>query len=147
MLYITFAILSGVTIVLSRSINGMLADRIGGYQSTLFNYITGLLGSALLMFISGQTLQLFQISTYSATWWAYTGGLVGVFSVTLSSVLSNRIAAFYLTLLIFIGQLFTGVIIDYISTGAISILQVAGGILVVLGLSYNLFIDRKEKRT
>ena len=39
-------------------------------------------------------------------------------------------------------QLFTGIIIDGLSTGKISIYQVVGGLLVVIGLSYNLYIDK-----
>lgn len=145
MIYIIIAILSGVTIVTSRSINCVLANKIGMYQSTFFNYVFGLIGSFLLLLISGNTLQLFNSQSYNAIWFAYTGGLLGVVVVTLSSFLSSKVSSFYLTLLLFIGQLFTGVLIDYISNGYISIYQIIGGILVILGLSYNLFIDNSFK--
>ena len=46
MIAIICAIASGMTIVLSRSINGYLAKKIGPYQSTFFNYFTGLLTSS-----------------------------------------------------------------------------------------------------
>lgn len=141
MIYIIIAVLSGITIVASRSINSVLADKIGMYQSTFFNYALGLIGSFLLLFISGETFKLFSAQSYSAPWFYYTGGLVGVISVTLSSYLTSKVTSFYLTLLIFIGQLFTGILIDYIASGYLSIYQLIGGILVIIGLGYNLFID------
>lgn len=51
MIAIICAIASGMTIVLSRSINGYLAKKIGPYQSTFFNYFTGLLTSSILLFL------------------------------------------------------------------------------------------------
>lgn len=147
MIYILFAILCGVTNVLSRSVNFVLSDKIGMYQSTLFNYIFGLSGSFLLLLISGETFKLFTASSYNASWFVYTGGLFGVAVVTLLSFLSSKVSSFYLTLLLFVGQLFTGIIIDALSTGKISFYQVAGGLLVVLGLTYNLYIDKINSRT
>lgn len=38
MISIIFSILSGVTIVLSRSVNGMLSKKMGAYQGTFYNY-------------------------------------------------------------------------------------------------------------
>lgn len=147
MIYILFAILCGVTNVLSRSVNYVLSNKIGMYQSTLFNYIFGLSGSFLLLLISGETFKLFTTSSYNAPWFVYTGGLFGVAVVTLLSFLSSKVSSFYLTLLLFVGQLFTGIIIDALSIGKISIYQVVGGLLVVLGLTYNLYVDKVNSRT
>ena len=147
MIYILFAILCGVTNVLSRSVNFVLSEKIGMYQSTLFNYIFGLSGSFLLLLISGETFKLFTSSSYSAPWFVYAGGLLGVIVVTMLSFLSSKVSSFYLTLLLFIGQLFTGIIIDALSTGKISFYQLVGGALVVLGLTYNLYIDSVNSKT
>lgn len=147
MIYILFAILCGVSNVLSRSVNFVLSEKIGMYQSTLFNYILGLSGSFLLLLISGETFKLLTPSSYSAPWFVYAGGLLGVVVVTMLSFLSSKVSSFYLTLLLFVGQLFTGIIIDALSTGKISFYQVIGGILVVLGLTYNLYIDKINSKT
>ncbi|MEW9078922.1 DMT family transporter [Terrisporobacter glycolicus] len=147
MIYILFAILCGVSNVLSRSVNFVLSEKIGMYQSTLFNYILGLSGSFLLLLISGETFKLLTPSSYSAPWFVYAGGLLGVVVVTMLSFLSSKVSSFYLTLLLFVGQLFTGIIIDALSTGRISFYQVIGGILVVLGLTYNLYIDKINSKT
>ena len=99
----------------------------------------------MILFISGETSKLFASTSYDANWLAYTGGLVGVAVVSLQVFLSSKVSSFYLTLLLFVGQLFTGIILDFILLGKISIWQVVGGILVIIGLSYNLYIDRVEE--
>lgn len=141
-MYLTIAFLSGVTIVLARVINYALADKIGIFQGTFFNYVLGLLGSVILLLFSGETFKLFEISSYQASWWAYTGGLVGVGVIALSSYLSSKISAFYLTLLLFVGQLFVGILLDYLAIGYFSTIKLFGSVLVIIGLSYNLFVDK-----
>ncbi|GIM32806.1 DMT family transporter [Paraclostridium bifermentans] len=145
MFYALIAILSGISNVISRSVNFVLSEKLGVYQSTLFNYIFGLAGSILILFISGEASKLFASTSYDANWLAYTGGLVGVAVVSLQVFLSSKVSSFYLTLLLFVGQLFTGIILDFILSGKISIWQVVGGILVIVGLSYNLYVDRVEE--
>ena len=145
MFYILIAIISGVTNVISRSVNFALSEKIGVYQSTLFNYIFGLIGSLGILFVSGEAAKLFAASSYGAPWMAYLGGLVGVAVVSLQVFLSSKVSSFYLTLLIFVGQLFMGIIIDCVVSGQISIPQILGGLLVVLGLGYNLFLDREKE--
>lgn len=145
MFYVLIAIISGVTNVVSRSVNFVLSEKLGVYQSTLFNYIFGLAGSILILLVSGETSKLFASNSSDATWIAYTGGLVGVAVVSLQVFLSSKVSSFYLTLLLFVGQLFTGIIIDCVLSGKISIWQVIGGILVIIGLAYNLYVDRVEE--
>lgn len=143
MIHILIAILSGVTNVLSRSVNFVLSEKIGLYQSTFFNYIFGLTGSIIILLISRETFEL-NVALRN-DWFIYIGGLIGVIVVTLSSYLSSKVSSFYLTLLLFIGQLFTGIILDSISFGKISLTQVIGGTLVIIGLSYNLYLDKKKE--
>ncbi|MBP3888309.1 MAG: DMT family transporter [Cellulosilyticum sp.] len=144
---ILLAMLAGVSIVLSRIVNFVLSEKIGLFQSTFFNYLTGFLGSLVLVVISGETFALFAPASYQGSWWAYIGGAVGVGVITLSSYLSSKISAFYLTLLLFVGQLFGGMVLDYFVSGDFSIQKVIGGILVVAGLGYNLWVDTKATHT
>jgi len=75
---------------------------------------------------------------------AYLGGLMGIMVVGISSYLTPKISVFYLTLFLFVGQLFVGVFLDYIALGQLSIGKVIGGLLVVTGLTYNLIIDKRS---
>ncbi|HDR7380765.1 TPA: DMT family transporter, partial [Bacillus toyonensis] len=58
MLYITIAILAGVSIVVARIINANLAKEIGNWEGTFFNYITGLFFSALFLIFSSDSLYI-----------------------------------------------------------------------------------------
>lgn len=145
-MFILLAILAGVSIVLSRIVNYVLAQKIGLFQGTFFNYLLGFLGSFLLLLISGDMVDLFSLSSYQGTWWAYLGGLIGIATISISSILSSKISAFYLTLLLFVGQLFGGMLLDYFVSGDFSIKKLMGGLLVVAGLGYNLWVDSKNKK-
>lgn len=141
---IIISILAGVSIVVARIINSNLANKIGILESTFFNYVVGLIFGVLFLIISGEFLNVSLSNFNNVPIWAYLGGLVGIIVVALSSFVTPKTSAFYLTLIIFIGQLFTGIIIDYIRLGKVSIGNFVGGILVILGLTYNLMIDKKS---
>lgn len=140
------AIAAGVSNVITRNINSGLAQRIGLLQGTLVNYVVGLFFSLIFLMISNEFFKLSIVSFKSMPTWAYLGGLLGVIVIVLSNLITPKISAFYLTLFIFVGQLFTGVIIDYFTTGQASAGKIFGGLLVLTGLAYNLSIDRKESK-
>lgn len=144
-LYILVAILSGVSIVVSRIINSRLGDEIGVFQSTFYNFLTGLIFSIIILLFSNETIGISSEILSSTPIAAYLGGLIGVISIALSNYVAPKISAFYMALLIFIGQLFTGIIIDYFTLGEISLGKVIGGIIVCIGLAYNLNLDKNEE--
>ncbi len=144
MIYILLAILAGVSIVVSRVINFSLAEKIGVFQGTFFNYVIGLLFSMIFLVVSKEILFIENIQFSAIPWWAYLGGLVGVGVVVLSTYLTPKISAFYLTIFIFLGQLFTGVIVDYFIIDEFSIGKIFGGLLVLMGVVYNLVLDNKK---
>ena len=142
MLYILLSILSGVIIVVSRILNTKFSHEIGLIESSYFNYLTGAATSIILFLFVGEQFTL--NSFKHVPFYGYLGGILGVIIVILNSVVSPKLSAFYVTLLIFIGQLFTGIAIDWLISGILPLSKIIGGIIVVIGLSYNLFIDAKE---
>ena len=66
---------------------------------------------------------------------------------TLAFSVYQSFVLIYLTLLLFIGQLFTGMLLDYLVAGDFSLNKIIGGVLVIAGLSYNLWIDTKRSKT
>ena len=142
MLYICIAILAGVSIVIARIINANLAVKIGIFQGTFFNYITGLFFSFIFLLFSGESLHVYSTTLQSIPFAVYLGGIVGVIVIVLSNYITPKISSFYLTLLIFVGQLFMGVVIDFFTSNDVSIGKIIGGFLVLLGLTYNLLIDK-----
>lgn len=143
LIYLILAILGGVSIVVARSVNSKLATHIGIFEGTLFNYITGLVTSIIVFIISGNLGSVKDIGNSNIPLWAYVGGLIGIMVVTLSSFVATKISVFYLTIIMFIGQIFTGVAVDYFREGNLSLSKILGGLIVAVGLGYNLIIDSK----
>lgn len=144
MLYIILAISCGCITILSMVVNSHLAKKVGVFQGTLINYIVGLIGSILIIAIMKGSVDL-SISSYSKLpLWIFLGGVLGVIVVSSSSIVIPKIPTIYTTLLIFIGQLFTGIIIDYFRDGFISKGKIIGGLLILAGIIYNSNVDKKE---
>jgi len=139
MFFILISVLSGAIVVIARILNTRLAEKVGLIQSSFFNYFTGLLSSLLLFTIMRNSITINDF--FKIPLWAYLGGLLGIIIVILSSVVTPKMSSFYITLIIFIGQLFTGIIIDCISTRTIPFAKIIGGLFVIMGLAYNLHID------
>lgn len=55
-------------------------------------------------------------------------------------------SAFYVTLLIFVAQLFTGVALDWLISRQFPLSKIIGGLIVVAGLAYNLHIDFNDSK-
>ncbi|HSQ87671.1 DMT family transporter [Romboutsia sp.] len=142
MLYIIIAICAGVSITVARLINSNLADRIGIFQGTFYNYAIGLIVSLVFLVFNREPSLLSTGTLLNVPVWAYLGGLLGVIVVAASNFVTPKISAFYLTILIFVGQIFAGIIIDYYSSDIISKGTIIGGLLVFVGLTYNMFIDK-----
>lgn len=133
---------SGITVLASRSFNARLTDVAGVSVSTLFNYITGLLTASVVLLISRGAA--FIPPAFSPNAWIYMGGALGVATVILCNVTVSRISAFYLTLFLFIGQVFSGVALDALIDGAFSARNLVGGCFVALGLTLDLVLERRH---
>ncbi len=144
LLFICLSVMAGISVVVARIINFRLANEIGIVQGTFYNYVVGLFFSLTFMFLSGEFLNIPNVQFGSLPLWAYIGGMCGVIVVMLSSYITPKVSSFYLTLLIFIGQLFVGIIIDFFTAGHLSTGKIIGGLFVLAGLTYNLVVDRKK---
>lgn len=145
MFYMLPAVFGGILIVISRIINSNLATKIGVLQGTFFNFISGLLLSFIFFIINKETIPHSNLDFNTVPLWAYFGGFVGLLIVVLSNYMTPKVPVFYLTLFMFVGQLFTGIIIDYFTSNKFSFGKIVGGLLVLIGLIYNLFLDKKEQ--
>jgi len=137
--------LAGVTIVLSRTLNAKIADLTSVRVSTFYNYFVGLFVALIALFLLGRNelAPTEAISLYN--FYIYLGGAFGLAVVLLLNILVVKVSAFYLTLLIFVGQVFSGVLIDVIITQTISARNVLGGVLVAAGLCIDLIIDKRQR--
>lgn len=141
MFYVILAVLAGFSIILSRILNANLALKIGIYQGTFMNYVVGLSLSIILVLVMGQS----SIKTGIPVW-AFFGGTLGVIVVALSSYITHRVSNFNITLLTFVGQLVTGIIIDLFLGNPISTTKIVGGALIFVGLAFIIHVDSMENR-
>ena len=141
MLYILMALSAGALIVIGRVINSNLAIKVGIFKGTMINYVVGLIFAAGYLIVEIFILNPEKVNIAIIPWWAWLGGLTGVMVIVLSNYITPKISSFAQTLLVFIGQLFAGVIIDYFSSGSVSIGKIIGGALVLAGLVYNTRVD------
>ena len=135
---------SGISVVFSRTLNARLADLTSVRTCTFFNYLVGLCFSIIAFFILGGNETGFASFAFSPNWYMYLGGIIGVCVVLLSNITVMKLSAFYLTLLVFIGQVFSGVILDVIITREVSYRNIIGGVFVTLGMCVNLIIDNRR---
>lgn len=143
MLYILLAILSGVSVVISRIINSKLAEEIGTFQGTFFNYLTGLITSTIFLLITKDYINIPPIHELNLPIYSYLGGSIGILVVVLSNYTTPKVSSFSLTLLVFIGQLSIGIIIDYFNSNTLSVGKLIGGLFILIGLTYNILVDQK----
>ena len=146
---VAVSFVAGINIVLSRTLNAKLSDLTNVHIGTFYNYFIGLAVSAVVFIILGRNeMHLIDAgNVLSSNWHIYLGGILGVCVVLIFNIIVVKISAFYLTLLVFVGQIFSGVLIDTVISRQVSPLVVTGGILVALGLGINLFLDSKKFKT
>jgi len=142
-LAIIFSILSGVTIVISRTTNALLAAKSNTLVSTFYNYVVGLSFAIIALFVLGQSeISFFAHPSYPPFYY-YLGGALGVIAVFFSAFLAVRISSIAITILMFFGQLCGAILLDWLLSGRLDISNIIGGVLVFLGL---LFINQKQQK-
>lgn len=142
MIYIVLAIICGGLTIVSIIINANLGQKLGVFQGGFVNYVMGLSVTLIIIALLRLTGN-FQIDSFTGIpFYAYLGGFVGVMVVVASNIVIPKIPAVYSTVLIFIGQIFTGLFIDYIRIGNISIGKIVGGLIIIGGIMYNSYVDK-----
>ncbi len=141
-LAIVLGFLSGYTIVIARTINASLAETAGVGHSTFMNYVTGLTGSFLVFAVSGFSMKT-AFPAAGQPFTMYLGGVVGALGIFLCNVATPRLSALQMSVITFVGEIFSGVIIDAFA-GRFSLGTVLGGIAVAIGMLLNMRADAKE---
>jgi transporter family-2 protein len=138
---IILAVLAGILVMLSMSINSGLSRHIGVFPGAAVNYCAGLLGVSILVLCTGSWRSLGQGAPIP--WYALGGGALGVVVVSASNVVIPRIPVMYTTVLLFFGQLLAGMVIDACRSLVPSPWQLLGAGLILSGLLLNLHLDRR----
>ncbi|MDX1359683.1 MAG: DMT family transporter [Clostridia bacterium] len=143
MIYSLLALISGGTVATSILLNARLGVVKGLYKGVFVNYFMGVIVSIpILLIFNGLSMPSVEFN-----WpllFALSGGAIGYVVVLLNSHITPKIGILYVTILLFIGQLGTGIIIDTIREGSVSPGKIAGGILIIAGLAYLLKIEKTK---
>ena len=141
---IILAMLGGILTTLSMIVNSSLGKKIGVLQSTCINYIVGLVCSTLVLILLGNNKNI-NIETFSKIpFYIFLGGMIGVSVVYLSNIIIPKIPVVYSTLLLFVGQVVTGIIIDFFVMSEVSFTKLIGAIIIIIGILNNSKIDERE---
>lgn len=142
MLAVLFSFGAGISIVLSRTVNARLAREIGALQGSLVNHLAGLpVSVAAALVLAGAFPPA--APAVSLPVWGYLGGALGVVVVMLYNLTVPKVPAFRLTLLTFLGQLFTGIVLDMLLGNRFSDASFLGGILIAAGVLANMLLEKR----
>lgn len=143
-LAVVVSFVTGITIVVSRTINAKLADQSSVYVSTVYNYAIGLPVAMAVCLLLGRTEPLWTQPVFSLQPLLYAGGILGVGVVLLSNITVMKISALYMTLLSFAGQIFSSILLDAMLEQGFLAQNLIGGVLVSAGMGVNLLLDKKS---
>lgn len=141
-LAVLVSILSGFSMVLARISNARLAERSGLGYSTVMNYVTGLSGSLLIYLCLGSK-QLPPIPAEGQSFLIYMGGALGAVAVYLCSLVTPKLSTLQFTVILFVGQIFSSMLLDALLLGVFSMGTLVGGVVVALGMALNIWQERK----
>ncbi|MBU1336103.1 MAG: DMT family transporter [Devosia sp.] len=128
-LAITYALLAGLLVGLSRQLNGRLALSTTPLVASFWNHIIGFAILTLLGLLVGG---LVPAGAADAPWHAYVGGPIGVVFVAAGSWLIARIGAVNTALLVIGGQMVSGVALDLIRAVPTTLWASALGVVLIL---------------
>lgn len=140
-LIMVLAFLCGGVIVLNRIMNAGLGQFIGVMPSTLMNYITGLATSFVIVLLVAEPAPANLLPATPQQALLYTGGLLGICAVSISSIVAVKLPSLQVTLYVFVSQLCAGMLLDYLFFSNFSFSQLAGGVFVLAGLVLNQLLE------
>lgn len=126
---ISYALLAGLLVGLSRQLNGRLALSTTPLVASFWNHIIGFAILTLLGLLVGG---LVPAGATDAPWHAYVGGPIGVVFVAAGSWLIARIGAVNTALLVIGGQMVSGVALDLIRAVPTTLWASALGVVLIL---------------
>lgn len=137
------AVLIGFTIVTSMVQNARLAKDISNAQTTILNFITGLIGISLLFIISGTGLAYFAL-VHQVPLLGFIGGALAVVVVFTSTVIIRKVSIIASSMLMYTGQMLAGFLIDYYRGIVLSPYKLLGCGLIIAGIYFNAYVDSRS---
>ena len=137
---IILSLAAGVAIVLSRVFNAKIAEGTSILQGSFISYFLGLPAVIFVAWLMGE--MSFRPVINMSNIGLYFGGILGVGIVLICNFTTLRVSAFKLSILIFAGQVLTGIIIDLIFNSFTMDASFWGGIIISAGILISKLWDR-----
>lgn len=137
------SLITGLTVVLSRTISARLSDETSMSVSVFFNYASGLILSLIIVAILAVFKKESFVFGLPSNNMIFLGSILSIIVIALSNLTVTKISSFYMTLLLFIGQIGAGIVLDIILTKTFFWGNLVGGIFVAIGLTVNMWLDKK----
>ena len=136
---------AGILLFGARIVNYRLSSFLGSAGGSFANHWIGTVVSGLLLLV----LQVpFIASSEPVAWYAWLGGPIGATFVIICNLTMGSVSIMISTTLIFIGQVFSSVLLDMYLTGhPVTPKQLLGGAMIFLGILYNQKTQEKKERT
>jgi transporter family-2 protein len=137
---ILIALTPGITIIISRMMLARLSEKLGNHSSTLINYVFGILVLFILYPFIGNGFDMKSMKDINTL--HYLGGALGVLTIMISNFIAPKLSALKMTVMIFLGQIGMGLIIDSLMGENIGTLKLVGALFVFCGLLLNIYLDK-----
>ena len=140
---IIVSIATGVTVVMARTVNARLSIEKGAFVGSFYNHLVGL-PICILLALLLPTAQ--SITLHNITPWMFLGGMLGVLVVALYNITIPKVSSFRVTLLSFLGQVFSSILIDLVYGQSVSSSLFWGGIVIAIGLLASMILEYLSER-
>ena len=142
--YAVLALATGVNLAFTNTFNASLGRRIGVFPGTLVNYLAGFAASFCCVALFGQWAWAPGDAGHIGPF-LFIGGTLGVLAVAGTNTVFPRISVVYATVLMFVGQIVAGMVIDAIGGMPVTLPKIAGCTLIPVGLLVNMRLDKGNK--
>lgn len=141
------SLLTGFFVIAARVINAEYSRHESEQLSTLVNYLIGVIGIVIIskVFYNVSAIETIK-KAHLVNPLLFLGGAFGVATITINNYVTHKISSYYLTLFLFIGQVFSGILVDIAIDGVFSLRNLVGGMFVLCGLILNIYIDNKNTK-
>ena len=119
----------------------------GAVASSFINHMAGLpLAVLLLLTIGSGELAALPEKLTGVPMWAYLGGIIGVLIIVITNVVLRKLSTFQVSLLLFVGQVFSSAAIDIFMGTDSSGRVFYGGVLVAAGILLNTIFEKNTRK-
>ncbi|TYB57641.1 DMT family transporter [Nonomuraea sp. PA05] len=140
--FVILALVNGVLIGASRTINGQLSTRAGAFRASVWNHVVGFVFLSAVLLVLRVWPDLTDVPVA-----AYAGGVIGALFVAVNSYVFPRLGAMSASVLVISGQVLSAVVIDCVQQRTLPApIRIAGVALVLLGLSLPRLTARLRQR-